>query len=83
MISRYGPASQSAVYELSHLHLDLPTQQLSGFGGLVVSMLASGTQGCGSNQVEAVGFFGQKILSMPSFGGEVKPSVPCCSCAAC
>jgi hypothetical protein len=32
----------------------------------------------GSNPAEAVGFFGRKkILSTPSFGGEVKPSVPC------
>jgi hypothetical protein len=32
----------------------------------------------GSNPAEAVGFFGEKkILSTPSFGGEVKPSVPC------
>jgi hypothetical protein len=29
----------------------------------------------GSNQTEAAGFFsGEKILSMPSFGREVKPS---------
>jgi hypothetical protein len=28
-------------------------------------------------------FLGEKILSMPSFGGEVKLSVPCCSFAAC
>jgi hypothetical protein len=28
-------------------------------------------------------FSGEKILSMPSFGGEVKPSVPCHSFAAC
>jgi hypothetical protein len=28
-------------------------------------------------------FWARKILSMPSFGGEVKPSVPCCSFAAC
>jgi hypothetical protein len=27
-------------------------------------------------------FSGEKILSMPSFGGDVKPSVPCCSFAA-
>ena len=27
-----------------------------GFGGLVVSMLASGTQVCGSNPAEAFGF---------------------------
>jgi len=36
-----------------------------------------------SNPAEAFGFFGQKILSMPSFGGEVKPSVPCRRFAAC
>jgi hypothetical protein len=28
-------------------------------------------------------FKGEKILSTPSFGGEVKPSVPCRSFAAC
>jgi hypothetical protein len=38
----------------------------------------------GSTPAEAVGFFScEKILSMPSFGGEVKPWVPCCSFAAC
>jgi len=31
----------------------------------------------------AVGFLGRKILSTPSFGGEVKPSVPCRSFTAC
>ena len=32
----------------------------------------------GSNPAEAVGFFrAKKILSTPSFGGEVKPSVLC------
>jgi hypothetical protein len=49
--------------------------QGSGYSGLVVSMLASGTQVCG--------FKPEKILSMPSFGGEVKPSVPCRSFTAC
>jgi hypothetical protein len=44
-------------------------------GGLVVSILASGTQ--------VRGFKPEKILSMPSFGGEVKPSVPRRSFAAC
>jgi hypothetical protein len=39
---------------------------IGGFGGLVVSMLAFGTQVRGSD------FSGEKILSMPSFGGEVK-----------
>jgi hypothetical protein len=47
----------------------------SGFGGLVVSMLASGTQDRGIKP-------GQ-IHNVPSFGGEVKPSVPCRRFAAC
>ena len=38
----------------------------------------------GSNPAEAVRIFqGEKILSTPSFRGEVKPSVPCCRFAAC
>jgi len=38
----------------------------------------------GSNPAEAVGFLrGEKILSTPSFGGEVKPSVPCRRFPAC
>ena len=38
----------------------------------------------GSNPAEAVGFLGRKkILSTPSFGGEVKPSVPCRRFTAC
>jgi hypothetical protein len=57
-----------------YLHV---TSQFSGFGGLVVSMLASGTQVRGSD------FSGEKILSMPTFGGEVNPSVSCRSFAAC
>jgi len=31
----------------------------------------------GSNPAEAVGFLREKILSTPSFRGEVKPPVPC------
>jgi hypothetical protein len=50
----------------------------------VVSVLASGTQ----DRVFEPGrsrqiFQGEKIHSMPSFGGEVKPSVPCRRFAAC
>jgi hypothetical protein len=37
----------------------------------------------GSYPAEAVGFLGRKILSTPSFGGEVKPSVPCRNFTAC
>src|SRR5215468_9839570 len=56
----------------------------SGFGGLVVSMLASGTQVRGFKPGRSRRIFqGEKILSMPSFGREVKPSVLCRSFAAC
>jgi hypothetical protein len=56
----------------------------SGFGGLVISMLASGTQDRGfapdrSRRIFSAG----KIHSMSSFGGEVKESVPCPSFGAC
>jgi hypothetical protein len=56
----------------------------SGFGGLVVSMPASGVQDRGfapgrSRQI----FSGEKMLSMPSFGREVKPFAPCRRFAAC
>ena len=55
-----------------------------GFGCLVVSMLASGTQVCGFKPGRSRWIFtGVKILSMPSSGGEVKESVPCRSFAAC
>jgi len=38
----------------------------------------------GSNLAKAVRIFqGVKIRSMPSFGWELKPSVPCCRYAAC
>jgi hypothetical protein len=50
----------------------------SGFGGLVVSVLASGTRVRGFKPGRS-----EKILSTPSFGGEVNPSVPCRSFAAC
>ena len=55
-----------------------------GFGGLVVSMLVSGTQVCGFKPGRSPWIFtGVKILSMPSSGGEVKESVPCPSFATC
>jgi hypothetical protein len=50
----------------------------SGFGGLEVACWPLVPKFAGPNPAEAVGFFGRKkILSTPSFGGEVKPSVPC------
>jgi hypothetical protein len=62
--------------------IDQPT--LSGLGGLVVSMLASGTllRGFKPGRSRRI-FQGEKFLSLPSFGGEVKPSVPCRRFAAC
>ena len=48
-----------------------------GFGGLVVSVLASGTQVCGFKSGQSRWIFtGIKILSMPSSGGEVKRICP-------
>ena len=52
-----------------------------GFGGRVVSMLASGTQV--QTRPKPLDFSGVKILSMPSSGEEVKESVQCPSFAAC
>ena len=51
-----------------------------GFGGLVVSMLASGWV---QTRPKPLDFSDVKILSMPSSWGEVKESVPCPSFAAC
>ena len=49
---------------------------MDGFGGLMVSMLASGTQVCGFKPGRSCwNFTDVKILSMPSSGGEVKESV--------
>ena len=54
------------------------------FGGLGVACWPLVPKFAGSNPAEAVGFLrGEKILSTPSFGGEVKPSVPCRRFAAC
>ena len=57
---------------------------VDGFDGLVVSMLASGTQVCGFKPGRSRWIFTDvKILNMPTSGGEVKESVPCYSFAAC
>jgi hypothetical protein len=56
----------------------------SSFGGLLVSMLVSGTQDRGFEPLRnRLIIRGEKIHSMPSFGEEVKPSVPCRRFAAC
>ena len=54
-----------------------------GFGGLGVVCWPLVPKFVGSNPAEAVRFLGRKILSTPSFGGEVKPLVPCRRFAAC
>jgi len=52
--------------------------KISGFVDLEVSVLASGTRVSRvQTPAESVRYFGRKFLSTPSFGGEVKPSVPC------
>jgi hypothetical protein len=57
---------------------------LDGCGGRVVSMLASGSRVRGFKPGRSRWIFtSAKTLSMPSFGGEVKVSVPCPSFAAC
>ena len=54
------------------------------FGGLEVACWPLVSKFTGLNPAEAVGIFRtKKILSAPSFGGEVKPSVPCRRFAAC
>jgi len=55
----------------------------SGFGGLEVACWPLIPKFAGSNPAEAFGFLGRKILSTPSFGGEVKPLVPCRRFTAC
>ena len=57
---------------------------VSGFGSLEVACWPLVPKFAGPNPAEAVGFFqGEKILGTPSFGGEVKPSVPCRRFTAC
>jgi hypothetical protein len=56
----------------------------SGFGGLGVSALAFGTQVRGFKPGRnRWNFQGEKILSAPSFGREIKPWVPCRLFTAC
>jgi hypothetical protein len=55
-----------------------------GFGGLLVSMLASGTQDRGFAPGRSLSnFSGKKILSMPSFRREIKLFAPCHRFVAC
>jgi hypothetical protein len=53
------------------------------FGGLGVSVLASGTQVRGFKPDRCRIFKGGKVISTPSFGRELKPWVPCRRFVAC
>ena len=56
----------------------------SGFGSLEVACWPLVPKFAGSNPAEVVGFFrAKKTSATPSFGGEVKPSVPCRRFTAC
>jgi hypothetical protein len=60
------------------------TPQFSSFSGLGVSVLAFGTQVRGFKPGLSRRIFqGEKFLSVPSFGREVKPWVPCHRFTAC
>ena len=66
LISHYKP-----------LNLTLVPLVASGFGGLRVSVLASGTRVRGFKPGRSRRIFRALGLYFPSSGGEVKPSVPC------
>jgi hypothetical protein len=54
-------------------HKSIIYQVIDGFGGLVVSMLASGSRVQTRPKPKPLDFsVYRKILSMPSYGGEVK-----------
>ena len=53
--------------------------KLSGFGGLAFGTQVRGFKPDRSRRI----FKGEKILSTPYLGGEVKPSVPCLRFTAC
>ena len=58
-------------------------QRGSDFGGLEVACWPLVPNFAASHPAEAVGFLGKKILSTPSFRGEVKPLMPCRNFTAC
>jgi hypothetical protein len=70
----WDPQQLHALYKytlcLAMLYLALLTVMYSGFGGLEVACWVQ-------TRPKPSDFSGEKILSTPSFGGEVKPSVSC------
>ena len=87
ILSPDRPARSESLYRLSYRGPPLNRLEyiyIYGFGGLVVSMLCSGTQVCGFKPGRSRWILTSvKILSMPSSGGEVTESVPYPSFAAC
>jgi len=74
----FHPAYQTA------LSLSLSLFIYIGFGGLEVACWLLVPKFAGFKPGRSLRIFkGEKIFSMPSFGGEVKPSVPCRWFAAC
>ena len=74
--------------EFSHHHMQdfyICIRRHVVFGGLGVACWPLEPKFAGSNPAEAVGFLRtkKKILITSSFGGEVKPPVPCRRFAAC
>jgi hypothetical protein len=71
-------ASQNWVCTWSTSFDGLEVAWSTSFGGLEVACWPLVPKFAGSNSAEAVRFFkGEKILSTPTVGEEVKPSVPC------
>jgi hypothetical protein len=68
---------QDCIQENVSKHYHFQKKYKSSFGGLVVSMLGSGTQDCRFAPGRSRRIFsGEKILSMPSFEREVKLFAP-------
>jgi len=63
---------------LGKILLHVSDKRTSGFGGLEVSVLTFGTRVRGFKPGRS-----RRIFYFPSFGGEVKPSVPCRKFTAC
>ena len=80
----FGRSITTLQQPYTSLHIYFPNPLSSGFGVLEVACWPLVPKFAGSNPDEAVRFYrAKKILSTPSFGGEVKPSVPCRSFTAC
>jgi len=74
----HSSSKPNSIYEMTECNV-----HNCGFGGLEVACWPLVPKFAGSHPAKAVGFLGQNILSTPSFGEEVKPSVPCRSFTAC